>query len=779
MKISHQFFVFFGIILAVLVGVLILVSNSNALLKNETKNMSETLELSVEQIAFDNSLNTLVQKTSTTLRQISLLGYTDRLEEVERMKTNFTNQLREIRNTVESLSQDGILSRKNTLFSTNEVSQSFSDIEREFLALIGLKEQEIEAVGQLQASNRVTSDQESEYSKISLKIFEAEKNRDDVLEQFITEYASMTEEFGRKLANPEVIEQINEKLDASSLKLFTLYEFERLWDPKYISGLRHLQQFNQMKIHIRDFMSLAAQREDFYALLQEDVSKISADVDSQTAIGYFMIKLLEALTIKKSLSLFSEKAEAYLLLNQNAAKASQAYTNALKESTAYQTKVFDYERQSLELINTKLSPMMERLDTVLSRNADDARAELLELTKRTQNDNQALSDKVNSQMRIILLLTLGAITVVIVVLVFLYLGTLRPVTKLSRLSQKLSLLELGIVFPEKQKNNEIGFLENSLKKMVQTIRNTLQKTKTVSDDLEGGSEKILLSVNKNREISGEISSKIGEINHVIQESQANLQAVSANTADLTRDSERLLSDVQKLIATVNQRVEETEREQEAILATTVKAESIGEEVAGNISSIENLRSITGEIETFVDKILTIAEQTNLLALNAAIEAARAGESGRGFAVVAEEVKKLAEAANATSKEIREKLATISDMIDHVVDSSASSNQKVSSMVAEISSIGHVIQEMVGSFKEANRAMVQTLQNIGTQNEQVIGVSDQADAIVERFKILFEQINSMNESFIDSSKAVEEFSALSFQLVEMSKNLSESVRVFKF
>ena len=779
MKISHQFFVFFGIILAVLVGVLILVSNSNALLKNETKNMSETLELSVEQIAFDNSLNTLVQKTSTTLRQISLLGYTDRLEEVERMKTNFTNQLREIRNTVESLSQDGILSRKNTLFSTNEVSQSFSDIEREFLALIGLKEQEIEAVGQLQASNRVTSDQESEYSKISLKIFEAEKNRDDVLEQFITEYASMTEEFGRKLANPEVIEQINEKLDASSLKLFTLYEFERLWDPKYISGLRHLQQFNQMKIHIRDFMSLAAQREDFYALLQEDVSKISADVDSQTAIGYFMIKLLEALTIKKSLSLFSEKAEAYLLLNQNAAKASQAYTNALKESTAYQTKVFDYERQSLELINTKLSPMMERLDTVLSRNADDARAELLELTKRTQNDNQALSDKVNSQMRIILLLTLGAITVVIVVLVFLYLGTLRPVTKLSRLSQKLSLLELGIVFPEKQKNNEIGFLENSLKKMVQTIRNTLQKTKTVSDDLEGGSEKILLSVNKNREISGEISSKIGEINHVIQESQANLQAVSTNTADLTRDSERLLSDVQKLIATVNQRVEETEREQEAILATTVKAESIGEEVAGNISSIENLRSITGEIETFVDKILTIAEQTNLLALNAAIEAARAGESGRGFAVVAEEVKKLAEAANATSKEIREKLAAISDMIDHVVDSSASSNQKVSSMVAEISSIGHVIQEMVGSFKEANRAMVQTLQNIGTQNEQVIGVSDQADAIVERFKILFEQINSMNESFIDSSKAVEEFSTLSFQLVEMSKNLSESVRVFKF
>ena len=779
MNISHRFFLFFGIILAVLIGVFILVMSSNTLLRNETGKMSQTLDLSVEQIVFNNSLNTLARKTSTTLRQISLLGYADRLENVQRVKGNFVDQLKDIRNQVSALSQNAVLSKDRGLFSVQEVTQALSDLEREFSSLIALKEREIKAVEQLQASNRVTAALEAERLEVSQRIIEAEKNRDDVLERFLAEYASMTEEYGRKLACPEVIEQINAELDASSLRHFTLYEFERLWDPKYISGLRQLQRFNQMKLHIRDFMSLAVQREDFYALLQEDVSKISADVDSQTAIGYFMIKLLEALTVKKSLSLFSEKAQAYLLLHQNAAKANLAYTDALKESTAYQNEVFDYERQSLELINAELSPMMERLDSILSKNADDARAALLDLTKRTQNDNQALSEKVNSQMRVILLLTLGAIFVVILVLAFLYLGALRPVAKLSSLSQKLSQLELGIVFPDRHRKDEIGVLENSLKKMVQTIRNTLQKTKSVSDDLVGGSEKVLVSVKKNREISGEISSKIEEINRAIQESQANLQAVSTHTTELTRDSERLVSDVQALIATVNQRVEGTEREQQAILATTAKAESIGEEVAGNISSIENLRSITGEIETFVDKILNIAEQTNLLALNAAIEAARAGDSGRGFAVVSEEVKKLAEEANTTSKDIREKLATISDMIDRVVDSSASSNEKVSSMFAETASIGRVIQEMVTSFKDATGAMVQTLRSIGTQNEQVISLSKQADTIVERFKQLFIQINSMNASFNDSSKAVEEFSALSFQLVEMSKNLSESVRVFKF
>ena len=469
MNISHRFFLFFGIILAVLIGVFILVMSSNTLLRNETGKMSQTLDLSVEQIVFNNSLNTLARKTSTTLRQISLLGYADRLENVQRVKGNFVDQLKDIRNQVSALSQNAVLSKDRGLFSVQEVTQALSDLEREFSSLIALKEREIKAVEQLQASNRVTAALEAERLEVSQRIFEAEKNRDDVLERFLAEYASMTEEYGRKLASPEVIEQINAELDASSLRHFTLYEFERLWDPKYISGLRQLQRFNQMKLHIRDFMSLAVQREDFYALLQEDVSKISADVDSQTAIGYFMIKLLEALTVKKSLSLFSEKAQAYLLLHQNAAKANLAYTDALKESTAYQNEVFDYERQSLELINAELSPMMERLDSILSKNADDARAALLDLTKRTQNDNQALSEKVNSQMRVILLLTLGAIFVVILVLAFLYLGALRPVAKLSSLSQKLSQLELGIVFPDRHRKDEIGVLENSLKKILWSV----------------------------------------------------------------------------------------------------------------------------------------------------------------------------------------------------------------------------------------------------------------------------------------------------------------------
>jgi Methyl-accepting chemotaxis protein (MCP) signalling domain len=62
--------------------------------------------------------------------------------------------------------------------------------------------------------------------------------------------------------------------------------------------------------------------------------------------------------------------------------------------------------------------------------------------------------------------------------------------------------------------------------------------------------------------------------------------------------------------------------------------------------------IEEDIVAFAKKSEEIAGQTNLLALNAAIESARAGEKGRGFAVVANEVKGLANDAEANSKQFR-------------------------------------------------------------------------------------------------------------------------------
>jgi methyl-accepting chemotaxis protein len=99
--------------------------------------------------------------------------------------------------------------------------------------------------------------------------------------------------------------------------------------------------------------------------------------------------------------------------------------------------------------------------------------------------------------------------------------------------------------------------------------------------------------------------------------------------------------------------ESVERGKRAVGSTVDAIEQILEYMDKSFATYQKLSVQSEMISDIVVNIQGIANQTNLLALNAAIEAARAGEAGRGFAVVAGEVRRLAERANQSSKEIGE------------------------------------------------------------------------------------------------------------------------------
>ncbi len=76
---------------------------------------------------------------------------------------------------------------------------------------------------------------------------------------------------------------------------------------------------------------------------------------------------------------------------------------------------------------------------------------------------------------------------------------------------------------------------------------------------------------------------------------------------------------------------------------------------------EHLQQAAAETQTIqqqISLIADLADQSNILALNTAIQAALAGEAGRAFRVVGEEVQRLAQQANDSTRQISSLLQTI-------------------------------------------------------------------------------------------------------------------------
>ena len=163
---------------------------------------------------------------------------------------------------------------------------------------------------------------------------------------------------------------------------------------------------------------------------------------------------------------------------------------------------------------------------------------------------------------------------------------------------------------------------------------------------------------------------------------------------------------------------------ETVYGSLEKLETAREGVAELQQRVEHLAADVERIGAFAKTIGEIADQTNLLSLNAAIEAARAGTHGRGFAVVAAEVRKLADKAARSSKDVAQTVHAVSASTQSTRTGVGEAAKAIADVAHDGGRIRTELQEMqtlIGGVDERTTSIASVAEQQSTALERVLSI----------------------------------------------------------
>lgn len=378
-------------------------------------------------------------------------------------------------------------------------------------------------------------------------------------------------------------------------------------------------------------------------------------------------------------------------------------------------------------------------------------------------------------------LTSGFVLVISIVLTYIIGNSITtPIIKTVGFAKKISDLNLSENIPSKllKKKDEVGILANALQEIISGVRNIIYEINNSTDLLSASSQELTATAAQSSNASQEIAKTVEEIADGAAQQAKHTEDGFMKASYLAQTIEN----VQKYINRVNESSSKVTNVVEEGLQEINSLDTITKESIEAINEIYSVVIKTNESSNKIGEasnvIKSIAEQTNLLSLNAAIEAARAGDAGKGFAVVAEEIRKLAEQSESSTKEIYdivfELQKNISDAVETMKRVSDISSEQANSVINSRDKY-HLIAKSMNDTIDTVNQLSSSGNDMNGVRQNILEVLENLSAIAEENAAASEEASAATE---EQTASIEEIASASDSLSELASKLHEIVVKFK-
>ncbi|HLK56132.1 MAG TPA: nitrate- and nitrite sensing domain-containing protein [Chthonomonadaceae bacterium] len=287
-------------------------------------------------------------------------------------------------------------------------------------------------------------------------------------------------------------------------------------------------------------------------------------------------------------------------------------------------------------------------------------------------------------------------------------------------------------------SSQTGRAAEHIAHTIQEVASAVSQAATTSQEMAQGSEQLAEAATLAAGAMEKLNGAIQQVQAQGLEQQQAVQLADNEVLQAAQSVEQVAHSARQVAENAQQSAGIARSGSLAIEQTIASMTRIREQVQGSAAKVRQLGEKGQEIGAIVETIDQIAEQTNLLALNAAIEAARAGEHGKGFAVVADEVRKLAERATISTREISALIGGVRHEVDEAVVAMDTSQQEVLDGVNRSEEAGNALTQII-----------EAAQRVASEVEGMTVTTEKMAETVQGVRTLVSMVHQRTEASMQS------------------------------